>query len=67
MFLFYVHREEAQEYIDMGSINSLFVLGRSIGFIGKFSKFVFEIYFLIANTDTKYKNSIIIIDIVRLF
>lgn len=27
-------REEAQEYIDMGSINSLFVLGRSIGFIG---------------------------------
>lgn len=28
--------EEAQEYIDMGSINSLFVLGRSIGFIGKF-------------------------------
>ncbi|KAL5235218.1 hypothetical protein ACI65C_002628 [Semiaphis heraclei] len=29
-------REEAQEYIDMGSINSLFVLGRSIGFIGHF-------------------------------
>jgi ATP citrate (pro-S)-lyase len=28
-------REEAQEYIDMGSINSLFVLGRSIGFIGR--------------------------------
>lgn len=27
-------REEAQEYIEMGSINSLFVLGRSIGFIG---------------------------------
>lgn len=29
-------REEAQEYIDMGSINSLFVLGRSIGFIGHY-------------------------------
>jgi ATP citrate (pro-S)-lyase len=29
-------REEAQEYIDMGSINGLFVLGRSIGFIGHF-------------------------------
>ena len=26
--------EEAQEYIDMGAINSLFILGRSIGFIG---------------------------------
>jgi hypothetical protein len=33
VFLF---REEAQEYIEMGAINSLFVLGRSIGFIGKF-------------------------------
>jgi hypothetical protein len=30
------YREEAQEYIEMGAINSLFVLGRSIGFIGKF-------------------------------
>ncbi|CAG9854459.1 unnamed protein product [Phyllotreta striolata] len=29
-------REEAQEYIDIGSINSLFVLGRSIGFIGHY-------------------------------
>lgn len=29
-------REEAQEYIEMGAINSLFVLGRSIGFIGHF-------------------------------
>lgn len=28
-------REEAQEYIEIGAINSLFVLGRSIGFIGK--------------------------------
>ena len=36
-FSFYC-REEAQEYIDMGSINSLFVLGRSIGFIGKFEE-----------------------------
>lgn len=32
-----IYREEAQEYIDMGSINSLFVLGRSIGFIGKYA------------------------------
>ncbi|ODM94853.1 ATP-citrate synthase [Orchesella cincta] len=29
-------REEAQDYIDMGAINGLFVLGRSIGFIGHF-------------------------------
>ncbi|CAH0387530.1 unnamed protein product [Bemisia tabaci] len=29
-------REEAQEYIDMGSINGLFVLGRTIGFVGHF-------------------------------
>ncbi|KAK3912870.1 ATP-citrate synthase [Frankliniella fusca] len=29
-------REEAQEYVEMGSINSLFVLGRSIGFIGHY-------------------------------
>lgn len=27
-------REEAQEYIEIGAINSLFILGRSIGFIG---------------------------------
>lgn len=29
-------REEAQEYIEMGAINSLFILGRSIGFIGHY-------------------------------
>ena len=28
-------REEAVEYIDMGALNGLFVLGRTIGFIGK--------------------------------
>ncbi|XP_037956465.1 ATP-citrate synthase isoform X3 [Teleopsis dalmanni] len=28
--------EEAQEYINIGAINSLFVLGRSIGFIGHY-------------------------------
>ncbi|KAI8036259.1 hypothetical protein M5D96_010852, partial [Drosophila gunungcola] len=28
--------EEAQEYINVGAINSLFVLGRSIGFIGHY-------------------------------
>jgi ATP citrate (pro-S)-lyase len=28
--------EEANEYVEMGSINGLFVLGRSIGFIGHF-------------------------------
>ena len=27
--------EEAQEYVDIGTINGLFVLGRSAGFIGK--------------------------------
>ncbi|XP_065166954.1 ATP-citrate synthase isoform X2 [Atheta coriaria] len=29
-------REEAQEYIQIGAINSLFVLGRSVGFIGHY-------------------------------
>ncbi|KAM0729494.1 ATP-citrate synthase [Formica fusca] len=29
-------REEAQEYIEIGAINSLFILGRSIGFIGHY-------------------------------
>lgn len=28
--------EEAQQYIDMGTLNGLFVLGRSIGFIGHY-------------------------------
>lgn len=28
--------EESQEYIEMGTLNGLFVLGRSIGFIGHF-------------------------------
>jgi ATP citrate (pro-S)-lyase len=29
-------REEASEYVEMGALNGLFVLGRSIGFIGHF-------------------------------
>ncbi|XP_064614160.1 ATP-citrate synthase-like [Liolophura sinensis] len=29
-------REEAQEYIDIGALNGLFVLGRSMGFIGHY-------------------------------
>lgn len=28
--------EEAQEYIDIGALNGLFVLGRTIGFVGAF-------------------------------
>lgn len=31
----YVHREEATEYVEIGALNGLFVLGRSIGFIGE--------------------------------
>jgi hypothetical protein len=27
-------REECQEYVDIGSLNGLFVLGRTMGFIG---------------------------------
>ena len=30
-----VHREEANEYIEIGALNGLFVLGRSVGFIGE--------------------------------
>lgn len=29
-------REEAQEYIEIGALNALFVLGRSMGFIGQY-------------------------------
>ena len=32
-----VCREEAQEYIEIGALNGLFVLGRSMGFIGKYT------------------------------
>lgn len=30
-------REEADEYIDIGALNGIFVLGRSMGFIGEFT------------------------------
>ena len=39
--LFY--REEAVEYIEIGTINGLFVLGRCTGFIGKLIYFQFFI------------------------
>lgn len=29
------YREEADEYIDIGALNGIFVLGRSMGFIGE--------------------------------
>ncbi|XP_043542389.1 ATP-citrate synthase-like [Chiloscyllium plagiosum] len=29
-------REEADEYVEIGALNGIFVLGRSMGFIGKF-------------------------------
>lgn len=37
-------REEAQEYIEIGAINSLFVLGRSIGFIGTTAFYIYILY-----------------------
>ena len=33
--LFVSFREEADEYVDIGALNGIFVLGRSMGFIGK--------------------------------
>lgn len=36
LFMSWKYSEEAQEYINIGAINSLFVLGRSIGFIGHY-------------------------------
>ena len=39
--LFFIIREEAEEYIKIGTINGLFVLGRSIGFIGKLNECLF--------------------------
>jgi len=29
------YSEEAREYVEIGSLNGLFVLGRTVGFIGK--------------------------------
>lgn len=31
-----IFREEAQEYVEIGTLNGLFVLGRSMGFIGHY-------------------------------
>lgn len=31
----YLYSEEAQEYIEIGTLNGLFVLGRTMGFIGE--------------------------------
>ena len=33
----HVCREEAEEYVEIGALNGLFVLGRSMGFIGEFA------------------------------
>lgn len=33
----YLYSEEAQEYIEMGTLNGLFVLGRTMGFIGEYN------------------------------
>jgi len=35
------HREEANEYIEIGALNGLFVLGRSIGFIGRHNELLY--------------------------
>lgn len=45
-------REEAQEYIEIGAINSLFVLGRSIGFIGMIIlyKFMYISIYILSRT-----------------
>ena len=31
----FAYREEAQEFVEIGALNGLFVLGRSMGFIGE--------------------------------
>ena len=37
VLMFFFFRTEADEYIHMGALNGLFVLGRSVGFIGESS------------------------------
>jgi hypothetical protein len=34
-YLFF--REESRDFVEMGALNALFVLGRSMGFIGKYT------------------------------
>lgn len=38
-------REEAEEYVNIGTINGLFVLGRSMGFIGESVSYLLCVYF----------------------
>ena len=45
-------REEADEFVEIGALNGLFVLGRSIGFIGKS---LFHIYFTSLHCAGKYE------------
>lgn len=55
MLKFFKHlffREEAQEYVEMGALNALFVLGRSMGFIGEF--FSFQVFDLVISRKKGY-------------
>lgn len=33
----HIHRDEADEFVEIGALNGIFVLGRSMGFIGELS------------------------------
>ena len=44
LVLFCTNREEADEFVSIGALNGLFVLGRSIGFIGKKIRHFFPIF-----------------------
>ena len=51
-------REEVAEYIEIGSLNGLFVLGRTIGFIGKLLLFLLTLIFSY-QVITQYGNDLI--------
>lgn len=36
LFYFGCHRDEADEFVEIGALNGIFVLGRSMGFIGEY-------------------------------
>lgn len=38
------YREESDEYIDIGALNGIFVLGRSMGFIGELVVIVLRVF-----------------------
>jgi len=53
----FAYREEAQEFVEIGALNGLFVLGRSMGFIGESAQPPFPIilFIILASTNERIR------------